>query len=154
MLDKIKRFFDEKLLPSDRNDYSDNNARSLQFAMAALLLELSRADFDADDQERDLIMSLLRDTFALDEADLLELLELAGAASDEANDVFQFTQLVNQHYSHDDKIHLVEQLWRVAFADGRLDKYEEQFIRKLSGLLHVAHSDFIKAKLRARQTPS
>jgi len=122
--------------------------------MAALLLELSRADFDADDQERDLIMSLLRDTFALDEADLLELLELAGAASDEANDVFQFTQLVNQHYSHDDKIHLVEQLWRVAFADGRLDKYEEQFIRKLSGLLHVAHSDFIKAKLRARQTPS
>jgi len=35
-----------------------------------------------------------------------------------------------------------------------LDKYEEQFIRKLSGLLHVAHSDFIKAKLRARQTPS
>ena len=154
MLDKIKRFFDEKLLPSDRNDNSDNNVRSLQFAMAALLLELSRADFDADDQERDLIMSLLRDTFALDEADLLELLELAGAASDEANDVFQFTQLVNQHYSHDDKIHLVEQLWRVAFADGRLDKYEEQFIRKLSGLLHVAHSDFIKAKLRARQSQS
>ena len=122
--------------------------------MAALLLELARADFDADDQERDLIMSLLRDTFALDEADLLELLELAGAASDEANDVFQFTQLVNQHYHHDDKIHLVEQLWRVAFADGRLDKYEEQFIRKLSGLLHVAHSDFIKAKLRARQSQS
>tara|TARA_B110000977_G_scaffold193789_1_gene269292 strand:+ start:762 stop:1226 length:465 start_codon:yes stop_codon:yes gene_type:complete len=154
MLDKIKRFFDEKLLPLNGDGDSDDNARSLQFAMAALLLELARADFDADDQERDLIMSLLRDTFALDEADLLELLELAGAASDEANDVFQFTQLVNQHYHHDDKIHLVEQLWRVAFADGRLDKYEEQFIRKLSGLLHVAHSDFIKAKLRARQSQS
>ncbi|MDB9868491.1 TerB family tellurite resistance protein [Pseudomonadales bacterium] len=154
MLEKIKRFFDEKLLPSNGDGDSDDNARSLQFAMAALLLELARADFDADDQERDLIMSLLRDTFALDEADLLELLELAGAASDEANDVFQFTQLVNQHYHHDDKIHLVEQLWRVAFADGRLDKYEEQFIRKLSGLLHVAHSDFIKAKLRARQSQS
>ncbi|MEJ6682776.1 MAG: TerB family tellurite resistance protein [SAR86 cluster bacterium] len=151
MLDKIKHFFNDKLLPSITDDKGDNNDRSLQFAMAALLLELARADFDADDQERDLIMSLLRDTFALEEADLLELLELAGAASDEANDVFQFTQLVNQHYHHDDKIHLVEQLWRVAFADGRLDKYEEQFIRKLSGLLHVAHSDFIKAKLRARQ---
>jgi len=146
MLDKIKRFFDEKLLPPT----SDDGGRSIQFAMAALLLELARADFDPQDKEQDLILTLLRDTFALQEADLLALLELAGAASNEANDVFQFTQLVNQHYSHDDKIQLVEQLWRVAFVDGRLDKYEEQFIRKLSGLLHVAHSDFIKAKLRAR----
>jgi uncharacterized tellurite resistance protein B-like protein len=64
--------------------------------------------------------------------------------------LFQFTQLVNQHYSHTDKITLVENLWLVAFADGRLDKYEEQFIRKVSGLLHLAHSEFIKSKLRAK----
>ena len=64
--------------------------------------------------------------------------------------MFQFTQLVNQHYDHDAKIQLVENLWQLALADGRLDKYEEQFVRKISGLLHVAHSDFIKAKLRAK----
>ncbi len=150
MFEKIKRFFDEKILPISRDNFDEGPSRALQFAMAALLLELARADFDSHDQERDLIMTLLRDSFNLEEPELQELLALAGAASDEANDVFQFTQLVNQHFSHDEKIKLIEQLWRVAFADGRLDKYEEQFIRKLSGLLHVAHSDFIKAKLRAR----
>ena len=153
MFEKIKRFFDENILPTNKGTSGDRPDRALQFAMAALLLELARADFDSQDQERDLIMTLLRDSFGLEETELLELLALAGAASDEANDVFQFTQLVNQHFSHDEKIKLIEQLWRVAFADGRLDKYEEQFIRKLSGLLHVAHSDFIKAKLRAR-TPA
>ncbi|MFT4631683.1 MAG: putative tellurite resistance protein B-like protein [Candidatus Pseudothioglobus sp.] len=147
MLDKIKKFFDEKLMPVSDQD----TGQSVQFATCALLLELSRADFEADDLEQAVIVAMLRDTFDLDEADLQALIELAGQASDQAHDVFQFTQLVNEHYSHDDKIQLTENLWLVAFADGRIDKYEEQFIRKVSGLLHVSHSDFIKAKIRARE---
>jgi len=125
--------------------------QSVQFATCALLLELSRADFEADELEQAVIVAMLRDTFDLNETDLQALIELAGQASDQAHDVFQFTQLVNEHYSHDDKIQLTENLWLVAYADGRIDKYEEQFIRKVSGLLHVAHSDFIKAKIRARE---
>jgi uncharacterized tellurite resistance protein B-like protein len=147
MLDKIKKFFDEKLMPV--NDQV--TGESIQFATAALLLELSRADFEADEMEQALIVAMLRDTFDLKEDDLQALIALAGQASDQAHDVFQFTQLVNEHYSHDDKIQLTENLWLVAYADGRIDKYEEQFIRKVSGLLHVAHSDFIKAKIRARE---
>ena len=90
---------------------------------------------------------MLRDTFDLDDALLDELLSIAETAAVEANDVFQFTQLVNEHYHYDSKIRLIENLWEVAYADGRLDKYEEQFIRKVSGLIHIAHSDFIKAKV-------
>jgi len=147
MLDKIKKFFDEKLMPASEQDAG----QSVQFATCALLLELSRADFEADELEQAVIVAMLRDTFDLNETDLQALIELAGQASDQAHDVFQFTQLVNEHYSHDDKIQLTENLWLVAYADGRIDKYEEQFIRKVSGLLHVAHSDFIKAKIRARE---
>jgi uncharacterized tellurite resistance protein B-like protein len=147
MLDKIKKFFDEKLMPVSDQD----TGKSIQFATAALLLELSRADFEADEIEQAVIITMLRDTFDLNEDDLQALIELADQASDQAHDVFQFTQLVNEHYSHDDKIRLTENLWLVAYADGRIDKYEEQFIRKVSGLLHVAHSDFIKAKIRARE---
>ena len=58
-----------------------------------------------------------------------------------------FTQLVNEHYNYEDKEKLIENLWSVAYADGRLDRYEEQFIRKVAGLIHVAHGDFIKAKV-------
>jgi uncharacterized tellurite resistance protein B-like protein len=147
MFDKIKQFFDEKLMPVAEQDTGE----SVKFATAALLLELSRADFEVDKVEHAIIVDMLRSTFHLNEDDLQELIELASQATDEANDVFQFTQLVNAHYSHDDKIQLTENLWLVAYADGRIDKYEEQFVRKVSGLLHVAHSDFIKAKMRAKQ---
>jgi uncharacterized tellurite resistance protein B-like protein len=146
MLNKIKRFFEQNLLPAAGVD----DGRAIQFATAALLLELARSDFDQDEREASLIVELLGKTFGLAETDLQNLLELAASASEEANDVFQFTQLVNQHYDHDAKIQLVENLWQLALADGRLDNYEEQFVRKISGLLHVAHSDFIKAKLRAK----
>jgi len=146
MLSRIKRYFEQRLLPDQEAD-EKTRARELQRATAALLIEVAKADFEQDDVERAAILATLRETFDLDEAMLEELVELAQAASKEANDVYQFTQLANEHYSYADKTKLVEYLWRVAFADGRLDRYEEQFIRKVAGLLHVSHLDFIKAKV-------
>lgn len=146
MLDHIRKFFDEKLLPTADAD-PGTREREIQRATAALLIELARSDFDEDPMERALIIAMLRDTFDLDDAVIDELMALAGAATEDAHDVYQFTQLVNEHYEYADKIRLVENLWEVAYADGRLDRYEEQFIRKVSGLLHVPNSDFVKAKI-------
>ena len=146
MLKDIKKFFSENLDPESSTD----TKHTIEYATAALLIELAKADFEKDQVERTLIIAMLRDTFDLSQKEIDELVSFAETGSEEANDLFQFTQLVNQHYSHTDKITLVENLWLVAFADGRLDKYEEQFIRKVSGLLHLAHSEFIKSKLRAK----
>lgn len=145
MLDSIKKFFEQRL-QIDTGDEASHD-QGIEYATAALLIELARADFEEDDIENALIIAMLRDTFDLDEDLLDELVKLATTATRDAHDVYQFTQLVNEHYSYEDKHKLVENLWRVAFADGRLDRYEEQFIRKVSGLLHVAHSDFIRAKV-------
>lgn len=142
----IKKFFEQKLLPHDSAD-GESRARDLQYATAALLLEVAKADFEQDDLERALIIAMLRDTFDLSGEALEELIQMADSATTQATDVYQFTQLVNEHYHYADKTRLIENLWKVAFADGRLDRYEEQFIRKVAGLLHVAHSDFIKAKI-------
>ncbi|MBD3647379.1 MAG: TerB family tellurite resistance protein, partial [Pseudomonadales bacterium] len=71
-------------------------------------------------------------------------------ATDDANDLYQFTKLGNEHYSHADKERLLEKLWKVAYVDGRIDRYEEQFVRKVAGLLHLAHSSFIRTKISAR----
>jgi uncharacterized tellurite resistance protein B-like protein len=148
MIDDIRKFFTEKLLPAD-SDKEEDRIKGIQYATAALLIELAKADFDQDDLERALIFAMLRDTFDLDDDQLNGLVDMADQATDDAHDVFQFTQLVNDEYKYEDKALLVENLWRVAYADGRVDRYEEQFIRKVSGLLHVSHSDFIKAKLTA-----
>jgi uncharacterized tellurite resistance protein B-like protein len=144
MIDAFKKFFERALMPDPQ---SDDKTPGIQYATAALLIEMARADFDADDLERALIMAMLRDTFDLDEDLLAELVRLAETGAEEAVDVYQFTQLVNEHYSFDDKTQLIRNLWRVAYADGRLDRYEEQFLRKVAGLLHIPHADFIKAKL-------
>jgi len=135
MIDRIKNFFEQQLMPGEGADEQ------------TLLIELARADFEEDELERSLIMAMLRDTFDLDDDMLSELMKLAEEGTEDAHDMYQFTQLVNDHYDYADKQKLIENLWAVAFADGRLDRYEEQFIRKVAGLIHVAHGDFIKAKV-------
>ncbi len=146
MIEQIKRFFEERLHSSDGADEA-TRAQEIQYASAALLIELARADFQADDLEKAVIMAMLKDTFDMDDDVLAEVVTLAETATEEAHDVFQFTQLVNDHYTYEDKTRLIENLWEVAYADGRLDRYEEQFIRKVAGLLHLAHADFIRAKV-------
>ncbi|MDZ7686100.1 MAG: TerB family tellurite resistance protein [Gammaproteobacteria bacterium] len=146
MIDNIKRFFEQQLLPDDDADEATREA-GIQHATAALLIELAKADFDQDEMERALIVAMLRDTFDLGQDMLDELMSLADESTKDAHDVFQFTQLINEHYDYADKERLIENLWSVAYADGRLDRYEEQFIRRIAGLIHVANSDFIKAKV-------
>ena len=153
MIDDIRKFFAEKLNPPE--DASEEERRlGIQYATAALLIEVAKSDFDQDEMERALIFAMLKDTFELLESQLNELVSLADKATEDAHDIYQFTQLVNDAYSYGDKTQLIMNLWRVAFADGRIDRYEEQFIRKVCGLLHVSHSNFIKAKLTAEQITS
>lgn len=142
----IRKFFEERLVPNDHTDPQERD-REIRYATAALLLEVAKADFEQDELERAVIIAMLRDTFELDNETIDQLVQMADSATRQAHDVFQFTQLVNEHYHYDNKTRLIENLWKVAYADGRLDRYEEQFIRKVAGLLHVAHSDFIKAKV-------
>ena len=64
--------------------------------------------------------------------------------------MYQFTQRINRYCSHEEKFHLITGMWRIAFADGDLDKYEEYIIRKVSDLIHLGHGEFIRAKHAAR----
>ena len=148
MLKTIKNFFEDKLLPTSTE--AQNTVGGIEYATAALLIELARSDFAEDELERQLIFTMLRDTFGLGDKDLEELVSMAEEASADANDLFQFTSLVNQHYTSDEKIRLLENFWKVAYADGRLDKYETQFIRKVAGLINLPPSEFAKTKLRIR----
>lgn len=148
MLKDIKKFFEEKLLADDDGESNDN--KGIEYATAALMIELAKADFEEDDIERQLIIAMLRDTFDIDGEYLEQLMTTAEAASADASDLFQFTSLINDHYNNEQKIELLENLWRVAYADGRLDKYEEQFLRKIAGLINLPPSEFTKTKLRVK----
>jgi uncharacterized tellurite resistance protein B-like protein len=149
MLTAINSFFDCFLKPA-REDDAKSKTHKLQLACAALLVELSAADQHRDDKEQQLLLRILRETFSLDEAELQQLSQLAEQEARSATSLYQFTSLINTGYGYEQKVQLLEQLWQVAYADGRLDRYEEHLIRKIADLLYMSHGDYIRAKLASK----
>ncbi|HKJ76564.1 MAG TPA: TerB family tellurite resistance protein [Gammaproteobacteria bacterium] len=147
MLNAIRRFFDERLTPAE--GAAGDPERTIRLATAALLVEMTRMDDEVREVERQAVLDALRSKFGLDEAETRELVELAEAEAHEATDYFQFTRLINDGFSMEQKTRVIEHLWQVAYADGHLDGQEEHMIRRLADLLHVPHRNFINAKLRA-----
>ncbi|MCC6708648.1 MAG: TerB family tellurite resistance protein [Gammaproteobacteria bacterium] len=121
----------------------------MPLAVAALLLEVARADDTVDDAERREVLAAIARFCDLDEKDLDTLMTTAAEAVDAAVSFYDFTSTVNERLSREQKMDLLEMMWRVAQADGRVDHYEEYYIRKLSDLLYLSHGDFIRAKLKA-----
>ena len=143
----LKKWISDRLSGNESSAAEDNDA--FRLAVAALMVEVLRADHETDPVERrEVIDSIIRQ-LGLDEAGGRELLELAERRVDESHDLYQFTSQVNRVCNEAEKLRLVEQLWRVASADSVIHKYEEHLIRRISDLLHVPHRAFIVAKLRA-----
>jgi len=129
-------------------DASTGSSGTLNLAVAALLVEVLRADYEVTPVEREQVARSIGKLLDLGKTDSTALLELAERHSDQSHDLFQFTSMINQGYSAAEKERLVEHLWRVARSDETIHKYEEHLIRRIADLLHVPHSSFIAAKLR------
>lgn len=147
MLDTIRRFFDENL--ASRADTDERGVEHrLQLATAAVLIEMSRADTVRRASELETIERGIADKFDLSPEETQQLIALAEEEAKLSVSDFDFVQLINQHFSQPQKLRIVELLWAVAYADDHLDKHEEHYVRRIAELLHVAHADFIAAKLR------
>ena len=144
MLTKIQQFFQQHLLADDP-DEDDLDSR-LQLAAAALMVEIIYADETLTGEEENSLRELLKQRFSLAPREIENLVELAHAEKTSATDYYAFTSLINTHYTQQQKVKLVEDLWRLAYADGELDKFEEHLIRRLADLLHVPHRDFMRTK--------
>jgi uncharacterized tellurite resistance protein B-like protein len=148
MLAQIRDFFEQHLRFDGAQETDPEE--SLRLAAAALLLEMTRMDHQVLPEELAAVLSVLQNHFQLDERRAKELLACAEVERARATDYYQFTSLINQSYTAQQKAKLIELLWRVAFADAHLNKYEEHLVRKISDLLYVPHSAFIAAKHRAQ----
>jgi uncharacterized tellurite resistance protein B-like protein len=148
MLSSLKDFFDTHVLPA-KTDNEETPAKTIEFAAAVLMFEISRADSHIGDEERKVIDDALVNHFHLSQAETEELLALAEKEVDHVISLHDFTRSLNERLSREDRIRIVELLWKVAFADAVLDKYEEYFVRKIADLLYVSHKDYIQSKHRA-----
>ena len=119
-----------------------------ELATAALLIELSRSDFSESNDETLAIRHLLQKRFGLDDAALDTLMRDAGRRADRAVSLHEFTHRLNRELPESDKLAIVEMLWRVSHADGRIDKHEEHLILRVAGLLHISDRDRVRLKLK------
>ncbi|NOR41974.1 MAG: TerB family tellurite resistance protein [Gammaproteobacteria bacterium] len=152
MLTKLQTFFD-RYLDEKRQDEIPLEHR-LQLAASALMVEMMHVDETVTDHENKKIRVLIKQRYELDEAEIEDLIDLAHNEKHEATDYYSFTSLLNTHYTQQQKIKLVEDLWHIAYSDDELDKYEEHLLRRLSELLHVPHQDFIRTKHRVLKNNS
>lgn len=145
MLAKIKALLKQPKL----SDASTGEA-NIRLASAALMVEVATIDNNFDEQEKSALLALLKTQFSLNDEQSQALLDLAEQARHDATSLHQFTREVNEQFSAPQKAELITSMWKVAYADGHLDKYEEHIIRRAADLLHLGHSDFIRAKISAK----
>ena len=151
MLNGIKLFFEKNFISDSPAVAGGSEVNASQLALAALMIEVAESDFEDAPEEREALQQIVKTSFDLDESQATELVRLAKAEHAESTDYFQFTRLINDNYSAAEKIGLIENLWQIAFADEKLDKYEEHVIRRISDLIYVSHGDFVASKLRVQK---
>jgi uncharacterized tellurite resistance protein B-like protein len=149
MLRAIRDFFRSRL--TEAEDSQVDAEHGARLATAALLIEMTRADNQVTEEERQAVDAALRDVFSLDADEIAELVRLAELEVKNATSLFQFTHLIDKTYPMERKIHIVELLWQVAYSDSCKNHHEEHLVRKIADLLHVPHSAFVLARHRAEK---
>ena len=152
MLGVMKKFFQQDAAPEKTELKEEDRAERIQVATCALLLEVANSDDEFSDIERDNIIQILEKDFELSDEYAKELMELSDKEREESIDLWHFTNLINEHYSIEEKIKIIEMVWKVIYADGKLDKHEDHLAHKLSNLLKLTHKQLIDAKLKVRDS--
>jgi uncharacterized tellurite resistance protein B-like protein len=121
----------------------------ITIATCVILLEMAGADSVFSQSERNKIRELLQNSIKLPPDEIEGILSIAEREREESVDLWAYTNLINEHFAAADKRRLVEMVWELAYADGRLDQNEDYLMHKLANLLNLKHEDLIAAKLKA-----
>ena len=143
--------FFKKIFQNEESEDPTIDDKTSTKACVALLLETSMADEILDESELMALKNTLQKDFQINEDEIDELIDLAKENVEDSTSLYEFTRDINDNFDAAERVKLIESMWKIAYADGNIDKYEEHIIRKVANLIYVAHSDFIKAKLSAQE---
>ena len=140
MLNFFKKIFKKK-------DQEKETVSDINLACAIILLEVSYSDFEIKEVETDKMLKFFETDLNLSKDKSIWLNEEAQKLHKDTNCLRKYIKLINDSYTKEEKVNLINIAWRIARADNEIDKYEEHRIRKISELLYLNHSDFIKEKI-------
>lgn len=147
MLDIVKRFFSKAAAEVSKNA-NQKTEHDLSVATCALFLEMARIDETFTQEEMDTILTILKEKYGLSQEHADALVAEADKELAESVDLWRFARLINENYTIDEKIEIIEILWQMVFVDGKMDRYEHYLMNKLKNLLRLSHDQLIDAKLK------
>lgn len=150
MLTKVEQFVKKYFMENVSGHDSDDDQK-IMIATAVLFLEMAYADFKVTEEEEDQLRETLSDFFKLPEADVSDLIDLAREKRAERTDIWLFSNLIKEKFEREQKMWILEMLWKMIYIDNTVDKYEDNLIRKISNLIGLSHQDMIQAKIKATQ---
>jgi uncharacterized tellurite resistance protein B-like protein len=136
-LPSIRQFFLSKLSPAQETNRPD----PVSIAACALLLEIAHADDVFDEDERVRILRAVREDLGVAAEDVEEVVRLAEAERRESVDLYQFTRLVAESFSREQRLRLIEVIWGIVYSDGKLTAVENQLARRIAELLGFQHPE-------------
>jgi uncharacterized tellurite resistance protein B-like protein len=131
--------------------FPKTHSKKYQVATAALLVEIAKADGDFSKDERKRIIDLMKNDFDLDDECVNELLALSEQKVKDSVSVYEFSSIINESFTQQEKLDLIKNLWRIIYEDGKLDSHEDRLIKIIGSTLNLEHKDVIGAKLFVKQ---
>lgn len=154
MLDYLRKMFAENQRSINLNPLgssSESKNQKIEIAACALFIEIAKADGEFSDEERKFIISEMKSTFNLDDDYVNDLMTLAEERVKESVSLYEFTGVINTTFSHDEKIELIESLWKLIYKDEKLNQYEDHLIKRIAATINIEHKQIINAKLWVKQ---
>ena len=131
----------------ESNKYSEFEQNHL--AVTSLFVEVAMVDNNFDMEERSKILKVIQSIFSLTEEKAKELLNNAEQEAKNSTQLFPMTTRISKTFSYEKRVELVESLWQIVYADGKMDAYEDQLMRRIGDLISVSDRDRILAKKRS-----
>lgn len=142
---------DEPISAKFETSSAKTTSKRYQVATAALLIEIAKADGDFSDDERKRVIDLMKNDFDLNDECVNELLALSEQKVKDSISVYEFSSVINESFSQQEKLELLKNLWRIVFEDGKLDSHEDRLIKIIGSTLNLEHKNIIAAKLYVKQ---
>ena len=147
MLEYLKKI----LLGCDDKTLTADNERKVQAAACALFIEMAKADGNFTGEEKEEIISLMESLFNIDEEYAKELMQFAEADIKESISYYEFTSILDEAMSRDEKYEVIKSMWRIIYMDNKLDKFEDQLVKRIGGMLNLDFREIIAAKLEVKK---
>lgn len=147
MLNIIKKVLGKN---DDKEQGEESQTLHADAALCILLLEAAHADGQCSEEERQHLIATLVKQGSTPKQEIEELIAQAYKQRDDSVDIFKFTRYMNNNFTKEEKIEVMQSVWRIIHADGHLEPHEDQFAHKLANLLRLTHAEMIECKIQAR----